>query len=118
MEDALNRAKAYTAAGADGILIHSRQETPDEIFEFCKRYNKLKYTAPIFVVPTSYSHVREQELVKNGIRVVIYANHLIRSAYPAMTEVAESILKNKRAFEAERYCMSIDEVIRLIPNPE
>lgn len=118
MEDALNRAKAYTEAGADGILIHSKEETPAEIFEFARKYNRLKYKVPIFVVPTSYSFVKEHELEQNGIRVVIYANHLIRSAYPAMTEVAESILKHKRAFEAERYCMSIDEVIRLIPNPE
>lgn len=118
MEDALKRAKAYTDAGADGILIHSKEDTPAEIFDFCRKYNKLKYKVPIFVVPSSYSFVREEELIKEGVQVVIYANHLIRSAYPAMVEVAELILKHKRAFEAERYCMSIDEVIRLIPNPE
>lgn len=118
MEDALARAKAYIAAGADGIMIHSKEETPAEIFEFARKYNKFKQKVPLVVVPSSYSFVKEKELIAEGIQVVIYANHLIRSAYPAMTEVAESILKHQRAFEAERYCMSINEVIRLIPNPE
>lgn len=116
MDDALKRAKSYINAGADGILIHSKEETPDEIFEFARKYKKFKYRVPLVVVPTTYSSVKEKDLEKEGIRVVIYANHLIRSAYPSMIGVAQEILKNGRAFEAERFCMSVDDVISLIPS--
>lgn len=116
MEDALKRAKAYIAAGADGIMIHSKEKTPKEIFTFCREYKKFKTQVPLVVVPSTYSATTEEELQKHGIRIIIYANHLIRSAYPAMTKVAQSILKNKRALEADKYCLSINEVISLIPS--
>lgn len=116
IEDALKRAHAYIEAGADSIMIHSKEQTPEEVFKFCKEYKKFKYKVPIVAVPSTYCRVREKELMKAGIRIVIYANQLIRSAYPAMIKVAESILKEERALEADQSCLSIDEIIRLIPS--
>ena len=115
MNDALKRAKAYIEAGADGIMIHSKEKTADEILEFAAKYNKFKYKVPLVVVPSTYSSVREKTLEKAGMRIVIYANQLIRSAYPSMIKVAELILKNGRALEADKRCLSIDKVISLIP---
>ena len=88
-----------------------------EVFAFCKEYNNLQYKVPLVVVPSVYSSVKEGELIENGIRIVIYANQLIRSAYPAMVKTAQTILKNGRALEADKNCLSIDEIIKLIPNP-
>ncbi len=115
MKDALDRAAAYIEAGADGIMIHSRAKDPDEVFEFCREFRKLPKTVPLVVVPTTYSKVTEEELVRNGVNVVIYANHLIRAAYPAMVETAECILRNHRAFEAEERIMPIKDILELIP---
>lgn len=115
MKDALKRAHAYIDAGADGILIHSKAKTPDEIFAFCKEYRKFKTQAPLVVVPTTYSQVTEEQLRKAGVRMVIYANHLLRASYPAMRKAAEIILKYGRAAEADKYCLPIKEVLRLIP---
>ncbi|MBI4122952.1 MAG: phosphoenolpyruvate mutase [Parcubacteria group bacterium] len=115
MKDALLRAHTYIAAGADGILIHSKSNTPKEIFEFCKEYRKFKIQVPLVVVPTTYSQVTEDHLRKAGVRMVIYANHLLRASYPAMRRAAETILKYGRAAEAEKYCLPIKEVLNLIP---
>lgn len=116
LEDALERAEAYIDAGADAIMIHSKSKTPDEILEFCEEYKKLEYRVPLVVVPTTYCQITEQELVDAGVSVVIYANHLIRSAYPAMVDAARSILEHNRAKEAhEKYCMDIKEILTLIP---
>lgn len=115
MEDAVCRAKAYIEAGVDGIMIHSRERTPDEIYEFCSRYHSLEKKVPLVVVPTSYSQITEHELKEHGVNVVIYANHLIRSAYPAMVNTANMILKNERCSEANEMCMSIKEILNLIP---
>jgi phosphoenolpyruvate phosphomutase / 2-hydroxyethylphosphonate cytidylyltransferase len=115
IEDALKRAAAYIDAGADGIMIHSQKKDPAEIFEFCAEFNKFQKRVPLVVVPTSYSQVTESELVKAGADVVIYANHLIRSAYPAMLKTAESILEHERALEADAYCMPIKQILTLIP---
>ena len=116
MRDALKRADAYIKAGADGILIHSKEKKPDEIFEFCREYAKFGYKVPLVVVPSTYSNVKEEDLMKAGVRMVIYANQFIRSAYPAMKQVAESILKNGRALEADKFCIPIEEAIKLIPS--
>lgn len=113
-EDALFRACEYVKAGADGIMIHSRRDTPDEVFEFCDAFRKTDQKTPIIVVPTSYSQVTEQELVKHGVNIVIYANHLTRSAFPAMEQTAELILKNHRAYEAEQNLMPFKKIISLI----
>jgi phosphoenolpyruvate phosphomutase / 2-hydroxyethylphosphonate cytidylyltransferase len=115
VKDALNRARIYIESGADGIMIHSKDSEPDEIFQFCAEYNKFKERRPLVVVPSTYSQVYEKDLINYGVDVVIYANHLLRSAYPAMVEVAKSILKNKRAKECEELCMSINDILNLIP---
>ncbi|MDA1196497.1 MAG: phosphoenolpyruvate mutase [Nanoarchaeota archaeon] len=115
MEDALKRAKAYIAAGADAIMIHSKEKTPDEILEFCKAYAEFENKVPLVAVPSTYSSITEDELSKAGVTVVIYANHLLRSAYPAMLKTATRILESGRAFEAEELCMPIKEILELIP---
>lgn len=115
VEDAATRAKAYIKAGADGIMIHSKERTPNEIFEFCKIYSKFNNRVPLVAIPSTYPQVSEQELVKAGVRIVIYANQMLRSAYPAMVRTAKSILKSERAQESENECMSIDEIVTLIP---
>jgi len=115
MEDAITRAKAYIEAGSDGIMIHSRQKEPDEILEFCKILRAYNENIPIIVVPTSYNQITAQELGQAGINVVIYANHMLRAAYPGMMRVAKSILDNDRSMEAEKELLSIAKILDLIP---
>ena len=115
LEDALKRARAYIDAGADGILIHSRAKTPDEIYAFCSEYKHFSRKVPLFVVPTTYNTVTEDELVDAGVDVVIYANHLIRAAYPAMVKTAKSILIHQRSHEADSMLIPIKETLELIP---
>ncbi len=116
LEDALKRAKAYIDAGVDGVMIHSKEEDPTEIFDFCDEYKKFDKKVPLVVVPSSYNSVTEDILIEKGANIIIYANHLLRSAYPAMVKTAESILKNKKSKEAsDDYCMSIKEILNLIP---
>ena len=114
MEDALERAFAFTAAGADGIMIHSRRKEPDEIFEFCDKFRETDPETPLVVVPTSFNTVTEEELSKHGVNIVIYANQLMRAAFPAMRQTAEVILKNHRALEADEMLMPFKEIITLI----
>jgi len=114
LPDALKRAQAYIEAGADGIMIHSNQPTAGEVEAFCSEYRKLQRRVPLVAVPTTYGSVTEQELADMGINLVIYANHLLRSAYPAMLKTAETILAHGRASEAEPFCMSIAEILSLI----
>ena len=115
MEDALERAFAFTKAGADGIMIHSRKKSPDEIFEFVEKFRAVDKTTPIVVVPTSFNTVTEEEFAKRGVNIIIYANQLTRSGFPAMQKTAETILQNHRAKEADDMCMSIKEILTLIP---
>jgi phosphoenolpyruvate phosphomutase len=115
MDDALIRARAYIDAGADGIMIHSKEPNPDEVMTFCKAYAKFNNRVPLVVVPSTYSQTTEDELAAAGVRIVIYANQLLRSAYPVMVEVARSILRHGRAAEVEESCMPIKEIINLIP---
>lgn len=115
MDDALQRATAYIKAGADGIMIHSRLKDPAEIIEFVTKFRLNDSTTPIVVVPTSFNSVTTDEFAKIGINVVIYANHMLRAAYPGMMGVAKSILKNRRSLEAEPDCMAIKEILELIP---
>ena len=118
-EDALKRAKAFIEAGADGIMIHSKEKDPKEIIDLCNEFARFKKKVPLAAVPSSYTIITEKELIKAGVNIVIYANHLLRSAYPAMKKTALSILENKRCFEAsEKYCMPIKEILRLIPGAE
>jgi phosphoenolpyruvate phosphomutase len=115
MDDALLRAKAYIAAGADGIMIHSRKKDPEEILEFCRHYADFESRVPLVVVPSSFNTVFEEQLEKAGVNIVIYANQLLRSAYPAMMSTAVSLLENQRAFECEESLLSINDVLSLIP---
>ena len=115
MEDALTRAEAYVAAGADGVMIHSKEKDGSEIKEFCTRFRQKHTHVPIIVVPTTYNHITEEELASWGINVVIYANHLLRAAFPAMKAAAESILTHHRSLECSDICMSIKEILELIP---
>ena len=116
MDDALLRTKAYIKAGADGIMIHSKNKDGKEIIEFCNHFKKFANRVPLIVVPSTYAHMTENELQDLGVNVVIYANHLLRSAYPAMVNTAKSLLENSRGMEASNdYCMSIKEIITLIP---
>lgn len=114
-QDAIQRAAGYIEAGADGIMIHSSQKSPDEVLEFCRAYRALQHRVPLVAVPSSYNSIYEHELEAAGVNVVIYANHLLRSAYPAMVETATSILKHGRSREATASMMSINEVLHLIP---
>ena len=119
MADALKRAKAYIAAGADGIMIHSKEKTPEEVLQFCEEYKKFENRVPLIAVPSTYATVTEDELMKAGVNIVIYANHLLRSAYPSMVKAAESILRHKRCHESSKeLCMPIKDIITLIPNGE
>ena len=114
MEDALTRAFAYVEAGADGIMIHSRRKTPDEIVEFCDKFRAKDKTTPIVVVPTSFNTITEKELQEHGVNIVIYANQLTRSAFPAMEKTAREILIHHRAKEVDDSLMPIKEIITLI----
>jgi len=115
MDDAVERAEAFIAAGADGIMIHSRKKSPQEILTFCSRYNALSRRVPLVAVPSSYNSITEHELMEAGVNIVIYANHLLRSAYPAMLGTAKSILTNSRSAEADADMMSIGDILELIP---
>ena len=110
MQDALDRAFAFTEAGADAIMIHSRKKQPNEIFEFVEKFREIDATTPIVVVPTS-----EEEFKEKGVNIIIYANQLTRTGFPAMQNAARLILENHRAKECDDICMSIKDIITLIP---
>lgn len=118
IEDALERARAFVEAGADAVMIHSRKNSPTEIFEFVDGFRAENLFTPLVVVPTAFPQVREEEFKARGVNIVIYANHLTRSSFPAMQHAAESILENHRALECEKLCMPFKEIIRLIPEGE
>ena len=116
VDDALERCCAYVEqGGADGIMIHSKEKTGEDIRQFCLRFHELHPYVPIVAVPTTYNHLREEELAEWGIKVVIYANHMLRAAYPAMVKVATSILENHRSADANDLCMPIKQILELIP---
>ena len=114
MDDALERAFAFRDAGADGIMIHSRKKEPDEILEFCDKFREKDSETPIVAVPSSYNTITEEELSEHGVNIVIYANQLLRAAFPAMQNAAKSILKHRRAHEIDEDLLSIKEIITLI----
>lgn len=114
MEDALTRAFAFVKAGADGIMIHSRKKDPTEILEFCDRFRAEDPSTPIVVVPSSFNTITEDELAAHGVNIVIYANQLTRSAFPAMQQTAEDILRYHRAKEVDDRLMPIKQIITLI----
>lgn len=116
VDDALERCHAYVAAGADGVMIHSKNKSGADIKEFCQRFREKDPHTPIVAVPTTYNQFTEEELAEWGINVVIYANHMLRAAYPAMVKCAERILETSRSLEAsDEYCMPIKQILNLIP---
>lgn len=115
LNDALVRANTYVEAGADAIMIHSKSKLPNEVFSFSKKFRKNHKSVPLICVPSSYNKIKEKTLEENGFNLVIYANHMLRAAYPAMKEVATLILKNSRSKEADKKLLSIKEILNLIP---
>lgn len=115
LDDAMERALAYIAAGADGIMIHSKNTSGEDIKNFCQALRAVNKGIPIVVVPTTFNHITEDELAEWGVNIVIYANHLLRSAYPAMVATAKSILTHGRSYEANDLCISVKEILELIP---
>ncbi len=116
VDDAMERAKIYVAAGVDGIMIHSKEKDGKDIFEFMRRFREFSKDIPLILVPTTYNEYTEDELHEGGANIIIHANHLLRSAYPAMVNTAKSILENGRSKEAsEEYCMPVKQVLELIP---
>lgn len=115
MPQALRRSLAYVAAGADGIMIHSRQAAPDEVLEFARLFRMHHQNVPLICVPTTYTNIHFDALVLAGFNVVIYANHMLRAAYPAMSFVAREILKNGCTQKVEQYCLSVKGILELIP---
>ncbi len=115
VEDALGRARAYVKAGADGIMIHSKEKTGMDIKEFCEKFRTDNQSTPIIVVPSTFNHITEDEFSTWGVNVVIYANHMLRASYPAMVDVAKSILSNSRSYDANDRTMPIKEILELIP---
>ena len=115
LSDALRRANKYSKAGADLILIHSKDKTPKEIFKFAKHFRKSPNFKPMIAVPSTYSKVKEKDLIKYGFKIVIYANHLLRAAYPSMEFAAKSILKNFRSYDLEKRIISINKILNIIP---
>ena len=115
LSDALKRADSYINSGADGIMIHSREKTPNEILRFADKFKRKYPNIPLVAVPSSYSKTKESILLNSGVNIIIYANHLLRASHPAMTNTAIEILKNKRSYEAEKKLLSIDKILKLIP---
>jgi len=115
VSDALNRADAYVAAGADGVMIHSKEKSGDDIKEFCEKFTGKYSDIPVVLVPTTYNRFTEKELISWGASIIIYANHMLRASYPAMMNAAKSILENERSLEADKLCMPIKEILELIP---
>ena len=116
VNDAIDRANIYISNGADGVMIHSKDKDFNQILSFCDKFKSVEKKVPLVVVPSTYNKVREEELIEAGVDIVIYANHLLRSSYPAMVNTAQSILKNKRCYEASKGCLPIKKVLELIPN--
>jgi len=115
VSDALERADSYVAAGADGIMIHSKEESGDDILEFCKKFRARYRCIPLILVPTTYNSFTEKELSLWGATIIIYANHMLRASYPAMMKAAKTILEKERALETDDICMPIKEILELIP---
>ena len=115
VSDALERAEAFVKAGADGVMIHSKEKSGDDIKEFCQKFRAKYSSIPIVLVPTTYNQFTEKELASWGASVIIYANHMLRASYPAMFNAAKTILENERSLEADKLCMPIKEILELIP---
>ena len=114
IKDALKRAYSYSKAGADAILIHSKEKNPKEIFKFSKIFLKSNFKIPLVAVPSTYSRTYEKTLFSNGFKIVIYANHLLRASYRSMLDTSKKILQYRRGYESEKNITSINDIISLI----
>ncbi len=114
-KDAISRAQAYLDAGASAIMIHSKNKNGEDIKKFTADYNKLKNRKPLMLVPTSYNKITEEELSEWGANIIVYANHLLRAAYPAMERAAQIILENHRSLEAEETSTPVEDFLKMIP---
>lgn len=115
VDEALERADLYVKAGADGVMIHSKEKSGEDIKDFCTRFRVLYKDVPIVLVPTTYNQFTERELSEWGANIIIYANHLLRAAYPAMYQCAQTILQSERSLEVNDICMPIKQILELIP---
>lgn len=115
VDEALERAFAYIKAGADGVMIHSKEKHGNDIKEFCERFRKEYEKVPIVLVPTTYNQFTEKELAGWGANIIIYANHMLRASYPAMLKAAQTILEAERSLEVNDMCLSIKQILELIP---
>lgn len=115
VDEALERAFAYVKAGADGVMIHSKEKHGNDIKEFCERFRKEYEKVPIVLVPTTYNQFTEKELASWGANIIIYANHMLRASYPAMLKAAQTILEAERSLEVNDMCLSIKQILELIP---
>ncbi len=115
MDDAMARARAYVRAGVDGIMIHSAPGRPEDVLQFCKKFEKMKHPVPLLAVPSRHDEVYERDLMDAGVNMIVYENHLLRSSFPAMVKTARNILEHERAMESSEDLMSIDEIQKLIP---
>jgi phosphoenolpyruvate phosphomutase len=115
LADAMERAESYLDAGVGAIMIHSKDKTGRDVKEFAERYNLLENRKPLMMVPTSYNTISEDELSSWGANIIVYANHLLRAAYPAMEYTAKSILENKRGYETESSSIPVEEFLKLVP---
>lgn len=115
LKDALKRAHAYIESGADAIMIHSKSSNPMEVISFCKEYSNFSNKKPLMVSPTTYFVASEDELIKNGVNIIVYANHMLRAIYPVMIEVASSILRDGGSFNINERLISIEDVLDIVP---
>ena len=115
VDEAITKAFAAVRAGADGVMIHSKDKSGMDIKEFCQKFRAEYKTIPIVLVPTTYNQFTEKELGEWGANIIIYANHMLRASYPAMRKCAETILQAERSLEVNDMCMPIKEILELIP---
>lgn len=114
INDALRRADAYSHAGADAILVHSKQNTPKEVFEFISLWKKLGHSTPLVVVPTTYPDITASELDNAGVKAVIYANQALRASIEAMEKVLSAISKQGTTRPVESELTTVKHVFKLI----
>ncbi len=110
INEALKRATAYEKAGADAILIHSKQKTPKEVFEFVNEWDG---NVPIVVVPTTYNSVKISELIDHKIRMIIFANQTLRTAHLAMSKLLKEMLSSESISDVFQEMSNMEDIFKL-----
>ena len=122
LDDALARAEIYLRGVPDGVVIHSKDKTAVEIFQFMDRYNALQsrlgIRKPLVLIPTAYPQYFGKDLCDRGASIIIHGNHLIRAALRGMQQAASSILDHDRALEADRFCAPVTDLLALVGTDE